>query len=107
MSTTYPRYERKCAKIDGARAFLDRKSFDKHNIISDGVVIYSYGSHFPMARHLADGSIAVNADKYSMTTSHHQSALRGELVRAGYEETAETADIHNRWAFRVWRKAGQ
>lgn len=78
------------AAIDGSVAFLARKSFNKHNIISDGKTLYSYGDHFPMAVH-DDGSsnILVNTAKYSQTTGKHQSALRGVLHEHGYSPTGE------------------
>lgn len=34
-------------------------------------VIYSYGSHFPMGRHV-NGVVLLNSDSYSITTSKHQ-----------------------------------
>lgn len=55
----------------------------------DGRTIYSYGSHFPMAHIMPaeDGTPRgwwlVNGDKYSVTTSHHQSDLRSCLARTG------------------------
>lgn len=45
-------------------------------------VIYSYGRHFPMAVRLkaTGGAVLVNGDRYSVTTSHHQSLLnRGSV----------------------------
>lgn len=36
-------------------------------------VLYSYGNHFPMAFKLDDGRYLINGDKYSVTTSAHQS----------------------------------
>lgn len=49
----------------------------------EGDLIFSYGRHFPLARHveLPSGTPAVliNRGKYSSTTSHHQSAVRGAI----------------------------
>lgn len=45
--------------------------------IQDGV-IYSYGPHFPLAIRL-HGRVYMNTDKYSRTTSKHQSQLRFAL----------------------------
>lgn len=75
---------RREAKYQGAWAFLDGKIFNRSNIITNGLDIYSYGYHFPMAVKSNDGAILVNSDRYSMTTSHHQSALRTVLGVAGY-----------------------
>lgn len=41
----------------------------------ENYVLYSYGYHFPLAYKMA-GVQYVNADKYSATTSRHQSLLR-------------------------------
>lgn len=41
-----------------------------------GDTIYSYGSHFPMGHKRKDGLYILNGDRYSVTTSQHQSALR-------------------------------
>lgn len=37
--------------------------------------VYSYGKHFPLAVRLESGKFLVNGDKYSVTTSQHQSEL--------------------------------
>ena len=59
------------------------------NVYIDGAVIYSYGSHFPMAK--KDGERAwVNVDKYSKSTSKQQSFLRSALLNAGYSMMAVT-----------------
>ena len=56
------------------------------NIMVSGDRIYSYGSHFELARPLRDkkGEIEaflLNGDTYSNTTSGHQSDVRGTLSR--------------------------
>lgn len=38
--------------------------------------IYSYGSHFPIAKFIQKSVILFNSDKYSITTSQHQSLTR-------------------------------
>lgn len=45
-----------------------------NNVYCRGNVIYSYGSHFPMAIYIGDGPFQFvrNADKYSVSTSRHQ-----------------------------------
>lgn len=55
--------------------------------------IFSYGEHFPMALRRPDGTILVNAARYSATTSKHQSALRHVLATAGYDRTGETVEL--------------
>ena len=47
-------------------------------------IIYSYGTHFPMARHIViDGTphVLLHPDYYSSTTSRHQSLVRGVCRR--------------------------
>lgn len=48
------------------------------SIFIEDNVIYSYGTHFPMAIRLWDGysfKFIINSDSYSRTTSRHQSML--------------------------------
>lgn len=48
------------------------------NLIIEGNVVYSYGHHFPIAIRLWDGDrfkFIWNKDKYSSTTSRHQSMV--------------------------------
>jgi len=41
-----------------------------------GDVLYSYGSHYPMAWFQGGQAILINSDKYSNTTSRHMSKLK-------------------------------
>jgi len=55
---------------------------------ANDTIIYSYGTHFPMAIIMPDGKNnrgwwLVNGDNYSPTTSRHQSAVRGAVQRTG------------------------
>jgi hypothetical protein len=58
-------------------------------VSEDGRTIYSYGRHFPMARIMPEGDYnergwwLANGDRYSVTTSAHQSHLRSALARTG------------------------
>lgn len=88
----------------GAWAFVDGRTFSRANIITDGQTIYSYGPHFPMARKLDDGTIAVNVDRWSVTTSKHQSALRAVLASYGYAPTGAMLNIHDRYTFEAWAR---
>lgn len=60
-------------------AYVNMRSYDgrtpTENMYFDGNVIYSYGSHFPMAVRLQNGFYILNGDKYSTTTGKHQSIL--------------------------------
>jgi len=58
------------------------------NVYIDGAVIYSYGSHFPLATLERMARVAhVNKDKYSQSTSKQQGYLRNALTQAGYTLT--------------------
>lgn len=46
-----------------------------------GDTIYSYGSHFPIARRLGYRKYAFTTDSYSTTTSKHKSVVRGAIPR--------------------------
>lgn len=46
------------------------------NVYFVGDVIYSYGLHFAMARHLPNGRVAMTTRKYSITTTEHMSIVR-------------------------------
>jgi hypothetical protein len=75
------------------------------NVFTDGNTIYSYGRHFPMAIRCQDETgtrMLVNEDKYSVTTSKHQSAVRTVLMDTGYAPTNETLEL-NGFTMRVWR----
>lgn len=41
-----------------------------------GDTIYSYGTHFPIARHLPNGAIAFTTSSYSISTNRHVSVVR-------------------------------
>lgn len=47
----------------------------QRNLYFDGDTIYSYGSHFPIARHI-DGAILMTTRGYSSTTAQHICAVR-------------------------------
>ena len=64
----------------------------------DGPVAYSYGEHFPLAiittKPGAVNAATFNADRYSPTTSRHQSTMRAALRERGYVITeADTATL--------------
>jgi len=64
---------------DIAEMFASGKHEGKvDNLIIEGNTIYSYGKHFPIAIRIWDGNEAKylwNSDKYSSTTSRHQSLV--------------------------------
>jgi hypothetical protein len=50
------------------------------NMFIEDNVIYSWGHHFPMAVRLSNGSYLFNTDKYSKSTSDHQSCVRSAIT---------------------------
>ena len=54
----------------------------------DGDVMYSYGHHFPMA-YRCSSVVYVNKDKYSQSTTRHQSHLYVALSRVGNRQVVE------------------
>jgi hypothetical protein len=73
----------------------------KRRVYASGNVIYSYGSHFPLARWIPEHKLlALNTDRYSVTTSRHQSymytmaryaqpSLGCEILRLSYNAKSE------------------
>lgn len=67
----------------------DRLSMTGGNVFATGDTIYSYGRHFPMATIVRDSRtneptfILINGDRYSNTTSGHQSSVRSEARQTG------------------------
>ena len=57
------------------KAVLEDGRTPNGNIWFEGDVIYSYGTHFPMAVRLPGGFYVLNGDRYSPTTSNHQRPL--------------------------------
>lgn len=69
---------------DIVRGHTTRAPLRASNIVVSGDLLYSYGSHFELARPLRDraGGITaflLNGDTYSNTTSGHQSHVRSRL----------------------------
>lgn len=54
-----------------------------HSLYFEGDTIYSYGAHFPIARHITNKggrkAVLFNSGRYSVTTSGHQSAVRSTI----------------------------
>ena len=52
----------------------------QRNIFFKDNIIYSYGTHFPLAMKLKCGTYLINGDHYSVTTSKHQSKIRHIII---------------------------
>lgn len=74
------------------------------NMFIDGDVLYSYGRHFPLTIRLTGGGFLHNGDRYSVTTSGHQSHARSAMHGPQIPFSALTsADIgeRDRFALRI------
>lgn len=58
-----------------AEAFIHHKQAKGSHMYTDGMSIWSYGSHFPIGSWRGN-KVLVTTDKYSRSTSNHQSKLR-------------------------------
>lgn len=73
-----------------AQAFADRKTTGhSNNMFINRDTIFSYGYHFPIARHTDKmyqnkPIVLFTTRKYSMTTSHHKANVWSALTNAGY-----------------------
>ena len=54
-----------------------------HSLFFEGDTIYSYGYHFPIARHVentqGERAVLFTTRRYSVTTEHHKSVVRAAL----------------------------
>jgi hypothetical protein len=81
------------AFADGAiRGTANSMFIDK---AGNSTVIYSYGSHFPIAMRTSDLFAYVNSDKYSVTTTKHQNKVKKALgtMETEYKTTDELKEI--------------
>lgn len=74
--------------IDVALGKTDKRELSNRRMISAGDSIYSYGTHFEIARVLRDRKarpthILVNGDTFSNTTTGHQSVVRSVIRDCG------------------------
>ena len=66
--------------VEVAEAWSKGKPAQTKSMYSTGSVVYSYGPHFPIAiRDNENGKIYLNKDKYSPTTSTHQTLVRRNI----------------------------
>jgi len=63
-----------------AEAWSQGKAAQTKSMYSTGSVVYSYGPHFPIPiKDNENGKIYLNKDKYSPTTSTHQTLVRRNI----------------------------
>lgn len=107
------------ARVSGA--FAIHKMEPGRAIFTDGRTVWSYGEHFPIAKHIDESTVYVTATrhilgsypsgkpKYGKTTDRHISAVKDALGNAGYAQvgTAEVEQWSNRDGLHpveVWRR---
>ena len=59
-------------------------------VFFEGPCLYSYGRHFLTAYRLPDGAAFLNSDRYSVSTSRHQSDARHAIRGRGYSMPGDT-----------------
>lgn len=79
--------------LETCKAFVaGAKSGRGSNLFFGNGTIYSYGTHFPMAK-IIGNTIVMHKEKYSRSTSQHQSYLRRAIENGGrdyiYTDTIE------------------
>lgn len=59
-------------------------------MFTNGITVFSYGEHFPIAHKLSERIVLFNVSKYSSSTSHHQSYVR--RVLHNYKTTGDVIE---------------
>ncbi len=79
---------------DVAKAFANGYNAKTKNMFTEefGNVVYSYGRHFPIAIRIKDGYI-LNKDKYSPSTSCHQTLVKGAIEENNIVAKLDTDQI--------------
>lgn len=80
------------------RVVIDKKEFIGNNLFGTHrrgwYVVYSHGYHFPIyAYSYTEGKWYGNEDKYSISTSKHQSQARPIKVGVRYVSTAKLIEL--------------
>lgn len=69
-----------------AVAFANKKKKLKAaNMYIEDYVVYSYGSHFPIAKWIGDNAVLFNKDGYSNTTAHQKGKVFDVINRGNFE----------------------
>lgn len=77
-----------CSAVTRRVTFINNNDSAYAVFLNDLYVVYSYGSHFPM--YVYDGISCEwfgNSDKYSVTTSRHQTAARPDVDHINWLDT--------------------
>ena len=93
-------------RADVAYAFTHRERARTLNLITNGDTIWSYGDHWPIAKHLDAQTVALNVANWaSVTTKCQTTAVRYALMQAGYADTGEDGCELERFPARVFARA--
>jgi len=82
-----------------AQAWSSGSKAEGSRMYTDGTTIFSYGSHFPIATELSDGTILFNTDRYSSSTSKHQGYVRnqcGDVIECTTSEIRQAVNYPNK-----------
>ena len=74
-------------------AWMQRLPATGRHIYTDGMTIWSYGRHIPIAKHFTHGRVLYNVTRFSNTTSKHQALVRYAMCRNGIKSVT-CRDIH-------------
>jgi hypothetical protein len=84
------------------QAFVEGRTEKAGAMVTTGDVVMSYAE--PIARRdEKTGVVETSNEKFSMTTSHHQSVVRGALATAGYTVAGRSVD--GKWDYWTTRSA--
>ncbi len=82
---------------DVTKAWKEGKKRKGNSMFTDGITVYSWGEHFPIATKIGN-KILFNSDKYSNSTSKHQSYTRSvcdDYVECNTEQIIEAINSPN------------
>lgn len=87
-------------------AFLNHREGRAGNLFTDGRTLWSYRYSYPIALWHGTNTLVVNRERYSATTSRHQSLLRNTLYGV-FQRLPQRWDRY--WAMNhmdcdVWRR---
>ena len=85
-------------------AFMRGAASPGRSFFTDGAKIHSYGSHYILAERLEDGSVSLNTEKWSVTTSCQTTATRKALEESGYRATDSLVTDRNGHTHRVYAR---
>ena len=98
-------YVNKCEEFKGSNTFAEMNINEYYKEKANLYVVYSYGYHFPM--YVFDYTTRewyANSDKYSPTTSKHQSQCRPRFEIAREFNTEDLIDLIETGSLAEWVK---